>query len=110
MKIGLLFCFLIFLIFLLFTVYIMLSKRAVGFWTCTKIIEVDNVKVYNAKMAALTLAFSIGFILSCIPVLFVKQGLTEIFIAVCGISFDFVLTVALYTLFIEKKHRIRDKD
>ena len=82
------------------------AKTAVGFWSNTKMFEVNDVKRYNRAVGKLWCAFGIVFILLSLPMLD-GQNSPLIMISILGIVIEVLVLMVIYTQVIEKKYSKR---
>ena len=80
------------------------AKTAVGFWSNTKMFEVNDVKRYNRAVGKLWCAFGIVFILLSLPILD-GQNSPLIMITIIGVVVEVLVLMIIYTQVIEKKYR-----
>jgi len=85
-------------------VFSFFSKKPMGFWANSKTFEVNDVQKYNRAMGKLWCAFGIVFIALGIPLLG-GQGFSLILFSVMGLMWEVIVTMVIYTQFIEKKYR-----
>lgn len=91
--------------FIFFGVYAWFSKKPMGFWANAKMFEVSDVKKYNRAVAKLFVAFGIVLIALGIPLLYMEKNSAYILLTVVGVMIESVITMAVYSLGIEKKYR-----
>ncbi len=82
------------------------SRRPSGFWANAEMFEVSDIRGYNRAMAKLWWGFGIAFILLGLPLL-AGQNSALILLSCGGVMVEVIVTMAVYTLGIEKKYRKR---
>ena len=94
------------LFFIIVGIYAFFSKKAqpMGFWANAKMFEVTDVRKYNAAMGKLFIGFGIVFILLGLPLLS-GQNSALILLSAFGVMGETIITMAIYTLVIEKKYK-----
>ena len=94
------------LLFIIVGIYAFFSKKAqpMGFWANAKMFEVTDVRKYNAAMGKLFIGFGIVFILLGLPLLS-GQNSALILLSAFGVMGETIITMAIYTLVIEKKYK-----
>ncbi len=80
------------------------KKEAMGFWANIKIEPVNDIKHYNYAVGKLFISYGVIFILLGIPLLIGKNS-PFILLSILGIMIETIITMAIYTLIIEKKYR-----
>lgn len=85
-------------------VFSFLSKKPVGFWANSKMMEVNDVRRYNRAMGKLWCVFGMVFIILGIPLL-EGQDSPLILFSVIGLLWEAIVTMVVYTQIIEKKYR-----
>lgn len=81
----------------------MFAGKPVGFWANVKTLKVNDVKGYNRATGILLIVYGIIFILLGIPML-CEQGKSLMLLSTVGVMFETIITMAVYTLCIEKKY------
>ena len=94
------------LLFIILGIYAFFSKKAqpMGFWANAKMFEVTDVRKYNAAMGKLFIGFGMIFIILGLPLLS-GQNSALIILSVFGVMAEVILTMAIYTIVIEKKYK-----
>lgn len=94
------------LLFIIVGIYAFFSKKAqpMGFWANAKMFEVTDVRKYNAAMGKLFIGFGIVFIPLGLPLLS-GQNSALILLSAFGVMGEAIITMAIYTLVIEKKYK-----
>lgn len=80
------------------------KKKAVGFWANSKVEAVHDIKNYNYAVGRLFILYGIVFIVLGLPLLR-GQNSPWILLSVIGVMLETIITMAVYTLVIEKKYR-----
>ena len=94
------------LLFIILGIYAFFSKKAqpMGFWANAKMFEVTDVRKYNAAMGKLFIGFGMIFIILGLPLLS-GQNSALIILSAFGVMAEVILTMAIYTIVIEKKYK-----
>ena len=82
------------------------SKKAVGFWTNIKTIQVKDIKGYNRATGMLFICYGIIFVVLGIPLLS-GQNSPYILLSVLGVVIETITIMAVYSLVITKKYEER---
>ncbi len=85
-------------------VYACFSKKAVGFWANAQVMEVTDIKRYNAAMAKLFCIYGIVLLILGLPLL-AGQNSPWILLSVLGVMFATIIAMIVYTTVIEKKYK-----
>ena len=80
------------------------SKKAVGFWANIKPINTKDIKGYNRATGMLFICYGIIFVVLGMPLLS-GQNSPYILLSVLGVMTETIVTMAIYTLVIEKKYK-----
>lgn len=80
------------------------KKKAVGFWANIKTEPVSDIKNYNYAVGKLFILYGVIFILLGTPLLMGQNSLF-ILLSTIGIMLETIITMAVYSLVIEKKYR-----
>ena len=94
------------LLFIILGIYAFFSKKSqpMGFWANAKMFEVTDVRKYNAAMGKLFIGFGMIFIILGLPLLS-GQNSALIILSAFGVMAEVILTMAIYTIVIEKKYK-----
>ena len=79
------------------------AKKATGFWANARTVPIGDVKAYNRAMGKLWCVYGAVLIVLGIPLL-LGNGLW-ILLSCIGVMVEAVGSMAVYTLYIEKKYR-----
>ena len=82
------------------------SKKAVGFWTNIKTIQVKDIKGYNRATGMLFICYGIIFVVLGIPLLS-GQNSPYILLSVLGVVIETITIMAVYSLVVTKKYEER---
>jgi len=82
------------------------SKKAVGFWTNIKTIQVKDIKGYNRATGMLFICYGIIFVVLGIPLLS-GQNSPYILLSVLGVVIETITIMVVYSLVITKKYEER---
>lgn len=80
------------------------KKKAFDFWANIKAGPVSDIKKYNYAVGKLFILYGVIFILLGTPLL-MGQNSPLILLSIVGIMIETIITMATYSLVIEKKYR-----
>lgn len=86
--------------------YAFVSKKEVafGFWANAKMFPVKDIKSYNRAVGKLWCIFGVVFVILGVPLL-EGQNSPLIILTMLGVMAEVIITMAIYTIIIEKKYR-----
>lgn len=79
------------------------AKKAVGFWSNIKTIQVKDIKGYNRATGKLFICYGIIFVMLGIPLLS-DQNSPYILLSVLGVMLETITIMAVYSLVVTKKY------
>lgn len=80
------------------------KAKAFGFWSNVGMFPVEDIRKYNRAIGKLWISFGIIFIILGIPLLD-GQNSPLVIISMIGSMLEAIVTMAVYTMVIEKKYR-----
>lgn len=91
-------------IFICLGIYAIFSKKPMRFWANAEVFEVTDIRKYNYAVAKLFCIYGIVLIFLGIPLLS-GQNSALILLSVLGLMLESIITMAVYSLIIEKKYK-----
>lgn len=91
-------------IFICLGIYTYFSKKPMMFWANAKLFEVSDIKKYNHAVAKLFSIFGAVLIALGMPLL-LGQNSAWILLSAIGLMIESIITMAVYSLVIEKKYK-----